>query len=720
MMEGSFLAIVGVVALEVSLFALAVIAFDKLAPARWVRERHNLALGGFLLLPILFLFASQPGKPATRVAPEHTTYSAPAFTSETISPAPIPVIRENLPVLSSRSLPVETEAASSGFSLPTWEFLIALWLAGAALMLIRLAQDLTLLNGLRRRSQNIQLPETLRLSCKVSVRRSDEVDAPMVAGLIHPAIIVPVDFRFDARARCVLEHEIAHIKRGDTWSELLIRVLTSLFWWVAPLHMLHAIVRRTRETLCDVHSVDTTGAPADLAHALLDAASRAIRAPTLALSAAPTRSTLTARIDHLTSDKDTPRRTIIMRMPFVLPAIAVLAYAATPQLGVARESADEENQILVTRDQEVDGEHTHIHLDEHDFDFDLDFDFSELEARLEEMDFAELDARLVELDIELQARIAELDFSELEEKMAALEVEIEARMAEMNLSALENMDFSEIEARIQEMDFAGLEADIQAQVEALELEQLTRLSELESLIELDILAALGDLSELEKLAHLHAEAAVHDHFREQEAAYHAARRGDLAELRSIQSEGGDLSAASLGDGTPLMGAIRGGHMDVVTFLLSQGVDVNVHSPGDGTALIAAARHDNAEMVEMLLQAGADANLGVPGDGNPLIGAAFVGSTDIARRLITAGADPDGYVPGDETPLINAALMGNMEVAEMLVQAGADISLTVSAGHRNGSHQEIFRSPLSEAERGGNGDIVAWLQSMGAEHRPPAR
>lgn len=697
-MGHSFLTIVGVVALEISLFALAIIAFDRFAPARWVRERHNLALGGFLLLPVLFLFASQPGEQAPQIAPEPIAYTAPATMAATIIPAPVPVVRESLPVLATRPLAVENEATSSGFSLPAWEFLIALWVAGAALMLIRLGQDLTLLNGLRRRSQPVSLPETLHLSRAVSIRRSDEVDAPMVTGLLRPVVIVPVDFRFDGQAQCILEHEIAHITRGDAWSELLIRTLTSVFWWVLPLHMLHAIVRRTRETLCDVHSVDVTGAPADLAHALLDAASRAIRAPSLALSAAPTRSTLTARIDHLTSDKATPRRTIIMRMPFVLPAIAVLAYAATPQLGIARESAEDDKQILVLRDHDGDhdGEHTHIHIDDADFDFD----FSELEARLEDLDFSELEARLAELDVELEARLAEIDFTEFEQKMAALEVEIEAR--------------------IREMDFASLEADIQAQVEALELEQLSRLSELESLIELEVLGKLGDLAELEQLASLHAEAAVHDHFREQEAVYNAARRGDLEALQSMAAEGRDLSAASLGDGTPLMGAIRGGHIDVVTYLLGQGVDVNVRSPGDGTALITAARRDNAEMVETLLQAGADANLGVPGDGNPLIGAAFMGNTDIARRLITAGADPDGYVPGDETPLINAALMGHMEVAEMLVQAGADISLTVQAGMQYPDIVETYRSPLSEAERGGHDDMVAWLRSMGAEHRPPAR
>ena len=521
-MSGGVLNIVGVVALEVSLFAIAMMLFDRFAPKGWVRERHNLAMTGFVLLPVLFVFASQPAKTSVQPVPVSEVVStmdhagsAPVFTG----PASSPMVS----VISDRPLvdPVEP-AANLPISLP--ETLLAIWMAGGLLMLIRLGQDMVLLNGIRTRSVSMSLPEGMRLSRKISVMTSVEVDAPMVAGLVRPVVILPDNFVFDHRAGCVLEHEIAHIRRGDTWAEIFIRVLTSVFWWVLPLHMLHGIVRRTREALCDAHSADVTGTPTELAHALLDAAAtRIARVPSLALSSTPSRSTLSARIDHLTTDIAIPRRYFFMRMPFVLPAFAVLAYAATPQLGEAREAPEKDQVIWVHEEGDEleggDGRHVHVYRgDDLDFDFDFDFDFSELEARLEELDFSELEAQLDNMDFselearldamgaEIDAKMAEIDFSEFEARMEALGAELEAKFGDIDFSEfearLDEIDFSSAEARLNAEELARLEAEIGARVAELELGKLAELAELEKMIELEVLSKLDGLKELESLAKL--------------------------------------------------------------------------------------------------------------------------------------------------------------------------------------------------------------------------
>ncbi len=105
-----------------------------------------------------------------------------------------------------------------------------------------------------------------------------------------------------------------------------------------------------------------------------------------------------------------------------------------------------------------------------------------------------------------------------------------------------------------------------------------------------------------------------------------------------------------------------------------------------------------------------------GDGNPLINAALGGHIDVVNVLLAAGADPNGFVYGDETPLINAAQRGELAVAQGLVEAGADISLTVEASQYNG--ETVYRSPISEARRNNQQDMVRWLEANGAEHNAP--
>lgn len=506
-MMDSVLNIVGVVALEVSLFAALVLAFDRFAPIKWVRERHNLALAGFLLLPALFVFANLPKASEPVVA---DMYSAPEIQALDYAPIPLTARADSfIPVaITDRA---REPVATPKLSLPWREIALASWLGGVMLMLmlIRLLQDMLQLNGLRARARTIRLPGRLRLSRTVEARRSDEIDAPMVAGLFRPVVLLPEAFQFDDHASCVLEHEIAHIRRHDAWIELFQRLTLAVFWWVLPLHALHRIVRRTRETLCDVRAVDVIGTPTALAHALLDTAARATRVPSLALSATSSRSALSSRIDHLTSTDATPGRNPLMRMYFILPALALLAYTATPQMGEAREK-DDVFDFQHETDSDSDGHHVYVYSDE-DFDFDFDFseleemDFSELEARLKEMDFSGLEARI-------EAKMADLDLTEFEARMEKIGAEIEAKMAEI--------DFSDLEARMKEADFktasdrlnaeelARLKAEINARVAELELGKLAELAELENMIELEVLSKLESLKELEQLSKLSELAAL--------------------------------------------------------------------------------------------------------------------------------------------------------------------------------------------------------------------
>jgi beta-lactamase regulating signal transducer with metallopeptidase domain len=161
----------------------------------------------------------------------------------------------------------------------------------------------------------------------------------------------------------------------------------------------------------------------------------------------------------------------------------------------------------------------------------------------------------------------------------------------------------------------------------------------------------------------------------------------------------------------LLRAADRGNLRVMTALIDAGADVNARLGGDGSPLIAAARSGRLPAVQLLLDRGADVNLGVGGDGNPLIMAAREGHLVVARLLLERGARVDEVVDGDENALIQASEHGQLAVAKLLVTNGADVNARVWADSYDGRGE--WRTPLSQARRGGHAAVVAFLESSGA-------
>ena len=318
----------GLTVFGLSAFAALVYAFDKFAPARFVRERHNLALSAFFLTPVLFLCAMSPADSGLPAIDFTIPVTGDASAGHEAAGSAIEADAALAPSAAVNARPLLLPAS----------LVPVIWLTGAAFMLMRLIADIASLLALKARSDSLASPAHLRLSRSVELRRSADISAPLFAGYFQPMIIVPNDFAFDDKAQPVLEHEIAHMVRRDPWTALFQRIVTSLFWWALPLYVLHAIVSRNREALCDAYAATATNAPQRLAHALLDAAARAAPdgAPALALGASMQRSALAARIRHLTSDSAAIRRQTLLKLPVILAVLAATALLVTPRVGAAR------------------------------------------------------------------------------------------------------------------------------------------------------------------------------------------------------------------------------------------------------------------------------------------------------------------------------------------------------------------------------------------------
>jgi beta-lactamase regulating signal transducer with metallopeptidase domain len=163
----------------------------------------------------------------------------------------------------------------------------------------------------------------------------------------------------------------------------------------------------------------------------------------------------------------------------------------------------------------------------------------------------------------------------------------------------------------------------------------------------------------------------------------------------------------------LLDASADGDVEGIEKLLQAGANVNVKIEGDGSPLISASRANRLAAAKLLLDRGADPNIAVPGDGSPLIGAAREGAVRVMALLVERGANIELVVPGDENALISACASGHLEAVRFLVERGANVNAQVWAEMSGPSGKGVWRTPLSEARREGQNQIVTFLLASGA-------
>jgi hypothetical protein len=134
----------------------------------------------------------------------------------------------------------------------------------------------------------------------VELLQSDAVEAPVVVGWRHPAIILPTGALAQLQPAAVdalLAHELAHVARGDYGANLVQSILDVLLFFSPPARWLSARVREAREFCCDDAAVARCGGAERYAKALAAVAVLGSSPRRLALGAAGPR--LIVRIRRL-------------------------------------------------------------------------------------------------------------------------------------------------------------------------------------------------------------------------------------------------------------------------------------------------------------------------------------------------------------------------------------------------------------------------------------
>jgi beta-lactamase regulating signal transducer with metallopeptidase domain/biopolymer transport protein ExbD len=220
-------------------------------------------------------------------------------------------------------------------ALPT---IVLLWLAGVALLQLRLIGGWWHVRGLHRASFTAP-PSTWNaracwLATRVGVRRlvhvveAHAVDIPSVIGWWRPVILLPIGALSGltpAQADAILVHELAHIRRHDYLVNGLQHVAETLLFYHPAVWWTSRRMRIEREHCCDAIVVRMCGDPIDYAAALVELEAGRNTPPALAVAA--TDGSLIRRIRVLLTARPTHRRPLadMLVTSFVVAVLVVVA-----------------------------------------------------------------------------------------------------------------------------------------------------------------------------------------------------------------------------------------------------------------------------------------------------------------------------------------------------------------------------------------------------------
>jgi len=141
---------------------------------------------------------------------------------------------------------------------------LLVWGAGTTLCLLGIARGAwklgKILRGAGERDRRALRPlveslcQELRLGRAPRLLSTSAVERPMSAGVVRPAIMLPIGFtrKLNSRdVRCVLLHELAHVLRRDHAALLAEQLVLACFWFHPLVHWLKRQSGRAREETCD-------------------------------------------------------------------------------------------------------------------------------------------------------------------------------------------------------------------------------------------------------------------------------------------------------------------------------------------------------------------------------------------------------------------------------------------------------------------------------------
>ncbi|MGC8639545.1 MAG: M56 family metallopeptidase, partial [Isosphaeraceae bacterium] len=203
-----------------------------------------------------------------------------------------PASAETLPASRRFSDGMPGESSSWNRLRPGRLFTLA-YLAGVSIGLVWFLLGFWVLAWLIGRSRAVS-PETRalhdELACQLGeprsaprLRVSSRVQRPILAGLVHPCILIPDQYDqsgFDRESlRIILTHELAHAAQGDSRSSAGASLAQSIWFFLPFLWWLRLQMRTDQEFLADRRTARIAGSPTGYAARLVSLAAPESRSP---------------------------------------------------------------------------------------------------------------------------------------------------------------------------------------------------------------------------------------------------------------------------------------------------------------------------------------------------------------------------------------------------------------------------------------------------------
>lgn len=178
-------------------------------------------------------------------------------------------------------------------------YLFGVWAVIAGYLLFRVTGAMWHLRMLRKSCVPVDfsqlepvVQETLRrcrMKRAVEFCTSEQVKVPTAIGLMKPAVVVPrwiISELSAAELNQILLHELAHLRRGDDWTNLVQQVVRALFFFHPAVWWIEKKIALEREMACDDAVLAETDSPRAYAECLANLAERSFVHRSLALAQA--------------------------------------------------------------------------------------------------------------------------------------------------------------------------------------------------------------------------------------------------------------------------------------------------------------------------------------------------------------------------------------------------------------------------------------------------
>jgi HEAT repeat protein/beta-lactamase regulating signal transducer with metallopeptidase domain len=231
--------------IKTTILLVLVTAATHLLRRRSAALRHLLwsfAIVGLVMIPVLKRVAPEwrvlPATPSLTLSAAPATTPTPPNT-ETVRPPSSPVAASQAAAEPTRDLAAQVTAASAWSA---WSAIAVIWLAGALILLARLAVGLITVQRIANRAKEVtdqnwrmvsdRSIRALDVRLPVEIRTSTEVAMPFACGVVRPVIVLPADADSwtSQQKDAVMLHELAHISRGDLAMNILSHVVRAVYW----------------------------------------------------------------------------------------------------------------------------------------------------------------------------------------------------------------------------------------------------------------------------------------------------------------------------------------------------------------------------------------------------------------------------------------------------------------------------------------------------------